>query len=264
MHDAEAARGAARAYLARAPARTARPARSPDPARWGGADRQRVAMNSAGERAARAVPASPCAVPGAAAAPSPDRSAGYRRVRRTAVWLSLLAVGAPACVCRNRWRSAAPQPIGVIAPAGSRLAGELKRELSAANLASVSMVASDRDWPAGDDRPGLDSLSAGRGRRLQRRPHDRLFARRDHRPRRGPLRAELRSQRSPGAAPRLPGGGRRACARSARPAAPPPAPRRPASLPPSTPALAPVSRGRRRAGSGVGAGPIALASAPVR
>jgi hypothetical protein len=43
---------------------------------------------------------------------------------------------------------ATPQPIGVIAPAGSRLAGELKRELGAANLASVSMVASDREWPA--------------------------------------------------------------------------------------------------------------------
>ena len=43
---------------------------------------------------------------------------------------------------------ARPQPVGVIAPAGSRLAGELKRELGAANLASVSMVASDRDWPA--------------------------------------------------------------------------------------------------------------------
>ena len=41
-----------------------------------------------------------------------------------------------------------PPPIGVIAPAGSRLAGELKREITAANLTSVSMIASDRDWPA--------------------------------------------------------------------------------------------------------------------
>ena len=43
---------------------------------------------------------------------------------------------------------AASPPVGVVAPAGSRLAGELKRELTVANLASVSMVASDRDWPA--------------------------------------------------------------------------------------------------------------------
>ena len=69
-----------------------------------------------------------------------------RRVRATAVWLSILAVGV-AGVALSSVAHAAPQPIGVIAPAGSRLAGELKRELSAANLASVSMVASDRDWP---------------------------------------------------------------------------------------------------------------------
>jgi hypothetical protein len=42
----------------------------------------------------------------------------------------------------------APPPIGVIAPAGSRLAGELKREIAAANLTWASMVTSDRDWPA--------------------------------------------------------------------------------------------------------------------
>ena len=70
-----------------------------------------------------------------------------RRARRTAVWLSLLAVGA-ACVAVQSAANASPQPIGVIAPAGSRLAGELKRELSAANLVSVSMVTSDRDWPS--------------------------------------------------------------------------------------------------------------------
>jgi hypothetical protein len=70
-----------------------------------------------------------------------------RRVRATAIWLSILAVGV-AGVGLCAVAQAAPQPIGVIAPAGSRLAGELKRELSAANLASVSMLASDRDWPA--------------------------------------------------------------------------------------------------------------------
>ena len=69
-----------------------------------------------------------------------------RRVRATAVWLSILAVGV-AGVALSSVARAAPQPIGVIAPAGSRLAGELKRELSAADLASVSMIASDRDWP---------------------------------------------------------------------------------------------------------------------
>jgi hypothetical protein len=70
-----------------------------------------------------------------------------RRVRATAIWLSILAVGI-AGVGLGSMAHAAPQPIGVIAPAGSRLAGELKRELSAANLVSVSMLASDRDWPA--------------------------------------------------------------------------------------------------------------------
>jgi len=70
-----------------------------------------------------------------------------RRVRATAVWLSILAVGV-AGVALGAVAQAAPQPISVIAPAGSRLAGELKRELSEANLASVSMLASDRDWPA--------------------------------------------------------------------------------------------------------------------
>jgi len=70
-----------------------------------------------------------------------------RRVRATAIWLSILAVGV-AGVGLGSIAQAAPQPIGVIAPAGSRLAGELKRELSEANLASVSMLASDRDWPA--------------------------------------------------------------------------------------------------------------------
>jgi len=70
-----------------------------------------------------------------------------RRVRATAIWLSILAVGV-AGVALGSAAQAAPQPIGVIAPAGSRLAAELKRELSAANLASVSMLASDRDWPA--------------------------------------------------------------------------------------------------------------------
>ncbi|HET6150250.1 MAG TPA: hypothetical protein VFH68_22105 [Polyangia bacterium] len=51
-------------------------------------------------------------------------------------------------VCGRGMLYAATAPVGVVAPAGSRLAGELKRELAAANLASVSMVASDRDWPA--------------------------------------------------------------------------------------------------------------------
>src|SRR5581483_2099669 len=70
-----------------------------------------------------------------------------RRARATAVWLSVLAVGV-AGVGLPAVALAAQQPVGVIAPAGSRLAGELKRELSAANLASVSLVASDREWPA--------------------------------------------------------------------------------------------------------------------
>jgi hypothetical protein len=71
----------------------------------------------------------------------------YLRVRRIAVWLSLLATGA-ACIVLESPAHGSPQPIGVIAPAGSRLAGELKRELSEANLTSVSMVTSDRDWPS--------------------------------------------------------------------------------------------------------------------
>ncbi len=69
------------------------------------------------------------------------------RQRATAIWLSLLAVAAEGAAL-PAMALATPQPIGVIAPAGSRLAGELKRELGAANLASVSMVASDREWPA--------------------------------------------------------------------------------------------------------------------
>jgi hypothetical protein len=64
-------------------------------------------------------------------------------VRLVATLLCAMTVAAAERVARG-----APQPVGVVAPAGSRLAGELKRELSAANLSSVSMVASDRDWPA--------------------------------------------------------------------------------------------------------------------
>ena len=70
-----------------------------------------------------------------------------RRVRATAVWLSILAVGVASFGLSSVAHAEPPQPIGLIAPAGSRLASELKRELGDANLASVSMVASDRDWP---------------------------------------------------------------------------------------------------------------------
>jgi hypothetical protein len=69
-----------------------------------------------------------------------------RRARGTAVWLAVLVCVAVSFPLERDAR-AAPQPIGVIAPAGSRLAGELKRELAGASLASVSMVTSDRDWP---------------------------------------------------------------------------------------------------------------------
>jgi len=70
-----------------------------------------------------------------------SRSGVLRGVVAAAVALTCVAGGV-------RVVQAVTPPVGVVAPAGSRLAGELKRELAAANLASVSMVASDRDWPS--------------------------------------------------------------------------------------------------------------------
>ena len=67
------------------------------------------------------------------------------RGRMTGLAAALLCAGV---VLAARAAHGAPHPVGVVAPAGSRLAGELKRELAAANLSSVTMVAMDRDWPA--------------------------------------------------------------------------------------------------------------------
>jgi hypothetical protein len=60
----------------------------------------------------------------------------------------LCAAGVLAAMAGTARAASQSPPVGVVAPPGSRLAGELKRELSAANLASVSMVTSDREWPA--------------------------------------------------------------------------------------------------------------------
>jgi len=58
--------------------------------------------------------------------------------------LASLAAGAWA---RPAGATAAAEPIGVVAPARSRLADEMRRELAAAQIAWVSMVVNDLGWP---------------------------------------------------------------------------------------------------------------------
>src|SRR5882724_2346355 len=71
-----------------------------------------------------------------------------RRWPAVALGAALSCAGVAAAAAAERAGLTVAHPVGVVAPAGSRLAGELKRELAAANLSAVSMVTSDREWPA--------------------------------------------------------------------------------------------------------------------
>lgn len=75
--------------------------------------------------------------------------------------MPLLVLALTAGTVVERGAAAAPGPVGVVAPAGSRLADELRRELAAAQLAWVPAVAGERGWPG--ERGDLGALPYARG-----------------------------------------------------------------------------------------------------